>query len=157
MDVILLLFFYIKYVTVQGSSLSRGISVHGVSVQGVSVQVRGSLSRRMGGSLSRESLSIGVSVQGVSVQVRGSLSRRMGGLSPGNLCPLGSLSRGSVKGGGLCPWGSLCREGLCPGEGSMSRRGVSVQVRGSLSRMGGLCPGGSLSTGVSVRGVSVQG
>ena len=71
---------------------------------------------------------------------------------PGSLCPGGwSLSRG---------------RGLCPGCGSLSKRGsrsrgwVSVQG-GSLS--GGLCPGGvsvqggSLSRGVSVQGGSLSG
>ena len=61
----------------------------------------------------------------------------------------GSLSRGvSVRGERVCP-GSLSKGGLCPGGGSLSRRGVSVQegvsVQGGLSR-------GSLSWGVSQGG-----
>ena len=60
---------------------------------------------------------------------------------------------------GLCLGGSLSGrvsvwEGLCPGEGSLSREGVSVQEKGvSVQRRGlcpgegGLCPEGSLSGG----------
>ena len=77
-------------------------------------------------SLSRVSLSRGVSI-------RGFLSR---GISAGSLC------RGvSVQEWGLCPGVSV--QGLCPGVGSLSRRGT-------LSR-------GSLSRGSSVQGVSVYG
>ena len=45
--------------------------------------------------------------------------------------------------------GVSVQEGLCPGGGSLSRRGVSVQ---EVSVQQGLCPGG-----VSVQVVSVKG
>ena len=78
----------------------------------------------------------------------------------------GSLSRGFMS-SGLCPRGSLFRGSLFRGVGCLSRgisvRGISVQgvsVHRSLSRgisvQGGLCPGGSLSKGVSVQGVYIQ-
>ena len=127
----------------RGGSLSGGLCL-GASVQGASVQgdsVWGSLSK---GSLSRASLSMVVSVQGVSVQ--------------GDLC-LGvsvweSLSRGSLS-WGLCLRGGLCpRGGHCPGvsvpewvsvpEGVPVPEGVSV-------------PEGSLSWGVSIRGLCPVG
>ena len=97
----------------------------------------------------------------------------LGGLCPGGLCPrwglypVGYLSGGSLwvslMGpclGGLCPGGvSVQGRGLCPGKGSLSGEGVSVwggvSVQGSLSRVG-LCPGESLSSGISVQGVSVR-
>ena len=70
-----------------------------------------------------------------------------GSLSIGGLCPLGSLSRGvSVQGVSaqtVSVWGSLSRRGgLCPGGGSQSRGSLSrgSLSRGSLSR--GLYPGG---------------
>ena len=87
--------------------------------------------------------------RGVSVSVWGSLS---GGVSvQGDLCSGGSLSRGVSVQGDLCSGGSLSRS-------------ASVQGRESLSRGGGLCPGGlwgisvqgGLCLGVSVRGVSVM-
>ena len=109
------------------------------------------------------------------VSVRGSLFRD--GSVHGGLCPGWSLSRGSLSRegdlcpGGLCPGGhclgvsvrgSLSRGsllgGLCPGRGSLSREGVSVQgcLCLGVSVQGGFCPERSLSRGVSVWGVSVQ-
>ena len=62
------------------------------------------------------------------------------------------------RGWGLYPGGVSVHRGLCPGE-SLSR-GVSVQW-GSLSRgvsvQGSLCPGESLSRGVSVREIPPYG
>ena len=83
----------------------------------------------------------GVFVQERGVPVLGGLCSRRGGLcmgvyfQGGCLClEGGSLSMGvSVQGGCLC-----LGRGLCPGE-------VSVQLRGTLSREGDLCPGDSLS------------
>ena len=73
-----------------------------------------------------------------------------GGLCPGDLCPVGSLSRRSLS-RGISVQGSLSR-GLCPGVVSVQR----VSVQGSLFR--GLCPGGSLSRSSLCPGVvSVQG
>ena len=82
--------------------------------------------------------------------------------SQGDLCPSmhhkshdqGSLSRG------ISVWGSLSRVSLSRGSlsrGSLSRRGLclGVSVWRPLSR--DLCPGRSLSQGVSVQGVPVQG
>ena len=153
-------------------------------------------------SLSRGSLSRGLCL-GFYVQGRGSLSRGGGHCAWGLWRFLskrvfikvslsrGSLSRGSLSRGGLlCP-GDVCLGvyvegvtvhgvsvwGLCPGEGSLSRR-VSVQQdlspgwvlspEGSLFSgvcLGNLCPGclcqrvcpGVSVQGWSVHGVSVQG
>ena len=58
------------------------------------------------------------------------------------LCPVGSLSRGSLSRACLCPMG-ICL-------GCVSVQGVSVQKRVSVKGM-------SLSRSVSVLGVSVQG
>ena len=57
----------------------------------------------------------------------------------------------------VCPWrgGGLCPGSLCPDGGSLSRRGVSVQ-RVSMSR-GCLCPGGSMSRGLSPGGLNLGG
>ena len=129
-------------------SLSLGVSVQGdlcpgVSVQGrrVSIQGKGICSGEFsvqGGLHPR-----GVSVWGVGSLSKGSLFR---GVSvQGSPCLRWSLSLGVSVKGGLCTGEgvSVQGRGLCPGEG------VSVQGRGSLSRGGGLCPGGSLSRGVS--------
>ena len=94
------------------------------------------------GSLCRGSLCRGVPVQGglcprVSVQ---------GGLYPGRSLSMGVSVHG-VSVGGLCARGSLCKGisvqgGLCPG----------ISVQGGLCP--GVCPGESLSRGVSVRETS---
>ena len=105
-------------VSVQGESLSRGISV------------RGSLSR---GSVSR----VGSLSRGISVQWEG--------LCPGGVSVQGeSLSRASLSKGSLSRVGSLSGGSLSR---RVSVQGVSVSEslsRGSLSR-GSLYPGGSLS------------
>ena len=142
--------------------LCPGGSVQGVSTGGLCLGglflggslSRGSLSRGglCPGGLYRGSLSRG-SLQGVSVQ--GGLSR--GSLSREGLCP-GVLSREGLYPGRSLSRGSLSREGLCPGR--VSVQGVSVQefCPGRVSVQGGLCPGRSLSRGVSVqRGISVWG
>ena len=68
-------------------------------------------------------------------------------------CPTGHMTRGSLfgglcLGGGLCPGVVSVQRGLCPG-GFLSK-GLSVQ---GVSVQGGLCPRGGLCPG----GVSVQG
>ena len=88
-----------------------------------------------------------VSVRGGSVWGVGSLSGKKG------LCP----GRGSLSGEGVSVWGG----GLCLGRGSLSgglylegslSKGVVSVLEGSLSKGGGLCPGGSLvQCGVSVQ------
>ena len=90
-----------------------------------------------GGSMSGEAL----------LQWLGALSRESlsggGGLCPGGLCSGGSLP-GTLSrvGGSQSGEGALSRESLS--RGSLSKE-VSVQGWGSLSRGGGLCPGGSNS------------
>ena len=139
-----------KGVSFQGmGSLSRervsiqGVSVQGVCPQAISVNWR-SLSRRV--SLSRWSLSGGLSPGHGDLCSEGFLSRGRRYLSR---VSLGSLTR--VR--GLFLFRSLCQgkgvsdegRGLCPGRGSLSSKGVSVQRRGCLSR-----------EEVCVQGISVQ-
>ena len=72
-----------------------------------------------------------------------------------SVCLGGSLSKeGSLYRGDLCP-GVISVQGISVLEGSLSRGGVSVQERGSLSRRGDLCQGVSVQKGLCL-GVSVR-
>ena len=164
-----------------GESLSRGVSVRGASAQGggwrsvfgisvrgevsvwgvsvLRVSVRGSLSREVSvwGLCPGRSLSRGVSVQGGLYLGRGSLSE--GSLSRRrSLSRRKSLSRRRSMSCGNTEKRDYKKERIR----YQSIWGVPVRevsVWGCLSwgpGPEGLCPGGSLSRGVSVRGVSVQ-